>query len=172
MCNKQDLPQKQSIFTALVQRLFGKKTFQNVEVPIPPFEENDDSDATTLPPRNRLVLDADRRYRHQGVDGWKIQGYTPNGNIMLTTDLYKHIDLKELRALNQELDPAVEPKLGAYYRIRRSNGAFEKFQFQGVNPSNKKLMMVKPEGHTISVSEEELSKENWGWKTAGRKAAI
>jgi hypothetical protein len=172
MCNKQELPRKTSIFGSLIERLLGKKTFQNVEVPT--FEENEgeQSDATTLPPRNRLVLDADRRYRHKGVDGWKIQGYAFNGDILLTTDLYKHIDAKELRSLNPELCPDVEPKLGSFYRIRRSSGQFEKFQFQGVNPANKKIMMVKPEGHTISVSEEDLAKENWGWKSSARKAAI
>jgi len=168
MCNNQEIPRKQSMITSLIDRLFGKKTFQNVEIPL--FEDGQESDNTTLPPTNRLVLDADRRYRHQGVDGWKIQGYAPNGHILLTTDLYKHIDLKELRALNQEL--AGEPILGDFYRIRRSSGAFERFQFQGVNPTNKKLMMVKPEGHTVSVSEDDLARENWGWKKVCRKAAI
>src|SRR5215813_6336470 len=90
MCNNQDLPRKHSIMTSLIERLFGKKTLQNLE--IPQFDHDNDSDNTTLPPRNRLVLDADRRYRHQGVDGWRIQGYAPNGNILLTTDLYKHIE--------------------------------------------------------------------------------
>jgi len=168
MCNQH--ANKTGIFNSLVQRLFGKKTVQKVE--IPHFEETNERADTTLPPRNRLVLDADRRYRHAGVDGWKIEGYSPNGDIRLTTDLYKHIDLAELRTLNPELNPDFEPRIGSSYKIRRSSGAFEMFQFQGVNPSNKKLMMVKPEGHKITVSEEALASENFGWTARGRRAVI
>jgi hypothetical protein len=168
MCNKHAHSNKTAILASLVQHLFGKKTVEKVNFPI--FEDNRESADTTLPPRNRLVLDADRRYRHQGVDGWRIQGYSANGDIVLTTDLYKHIDLNELRALNQQLYSEGDPKIGAFYRIRRSSGAFEQFQFQGVNPGNQKLMMVKPEGHRITVSEEQLASENWGWKAPSRRA--
>jgi hypothetical protein len=167
MCNNEAASSKTNIWTALVQHFFGKKSVQGIE--FPSFEDKPDSDETTLPPRNRVVLDADRRYRHQGVDGWKIQGYSPSGNIFLTTDLYKHIELKELRALNQDLADDKEPKIGTFYQIRRTSGALENFQYQGINPINQKLMMVKPEGHKVSVTEAELARENWGWAAPMRK---
>jgi hypothetical protein len=158
MCKNEAASSKTNIWTALVQHFFGKKSVQGVD--FPSFEDNPNSDDTTLPPRNRIVLDRDRRYRHQGVDGWKIQGYSPTGNIFLTTDLYKHVDLNELRALNQDLADK-DPRIGSFYRVRRSSGVLENFQYHGINPINQKLMMVKPEGHKVSVTEAELTRENW-----------
>jgi hypothetical protein len=162
MCKNHKLTQKTTIWTSLIERLFGKKTEQKKidRLPIP-----------TLPPRDRLVLDADRRYRHKGVDGWKFQGYALDGKVLLTTDVYKHIDLQELRTLNKELAEDAEPRIGTPYQIRRSSGSFEKFLFQGINPANQKLMMVKPEGHTVWVSEEELAQENSGFIGHRYKAA-
>jgi len=144
---------KPNIWTSLVQRLFGKEIEQRQMNR--PFRVK-----STLPPRDRLVLDSNRYYRYDGVNGWKLQGYTLDGKILLATNVYKQIDLIELRALNKELAENADPRIGAPYQIRRSSGALESFLFQGINPINKKLMMVKPEGYTVSVSEDELAREN------------
>jgi len=141
-----------TIWTWLIERLFAKKTDQKQ---FHPFKA-----ISTLPPRDRPVLDTDRRYRHNGKNGWKLQGYSLDGRIIIATDVYKQIDLQELRSLNKELAEDALPRIGTPYQIRRSSGSFEKFLFQGFNPANQRLMMVKPEGYTVSVSEEELAQEN------------
>jgi hypothetical protein len=161
---------RRTVWDALIQRLFGKKTVQ-IQDELPRFEEiPPESDETTHAPRDLLELDPDRRYSHRGVSGWKFQGYASNGNVLISTDVYKHITLQELRTLNKELKEDTEPQLDASYRIRRSSGAFEKFFYKGINPANQKLMMVKPEGRTVSVSQEEFIRENSGWKGEIKKA--
>ena len=116
-----------------------------------------------MPPRSQNTFDSDRGYRYRGIDGWKFQGYAPNGNMVLTTDLYKQVSLQELRSLNYELNTGAQPKIGNYYLIRRSSGAYEKFLYQGINPATQKLMMLKPKGHSVSITEAELAQENWNW---------
>ena len=143
-----------NIWTWLIERLSSIKTDEK-QIDLRPFKVN-----STPLPHDRLVLDTDRRYRHRGVNGWKLQGYALDGKVLLATDVYKQIDLQELRSLNKDLAEDALPRIGAPYQIRRSSGALEKFLFQGINPANQKLMMVKPEGRTVSVSEEELAEEN------------
>jgi hypothetical protein len=162
-------PLRSTVWDSLIQRLFGKKTVHKRDE-LPRFEEiPPESDETTHAPRDLLELDPDRRYSHGGVSGWKFQGYAPNGNILITTDVYKHVSLQELRTLNKELTENTEPQIDASYRIRRSSGAFEKFFYRGINPINQKLMMVKPEGRTVSVSQDEFIRENSGWNGEIRK---
>jgi len=154
----------QKILESLVGCLFAKRPVPE-KTPVQFERVQKGPEPATLPPRNneRKMFDSERGYRYRGVDGWKFQGYEPNGNMVLTTDLYKQVSLLELRSLNYELNMGEEPRIGNYYVIRRSSGAFEKFLYQGINPATQKLMMLKPKGHTVSVSEADLAQENWNW---------
>jgi hypothetical protein len=128
----------------------GPETFESTPVNV----------KTTFPPGERVALESERTYRHNGVHGWKIQGYDAHGNVILTIDVYKQIELHDLQALNPQLGES-KPTIGSTYRVRRSNGTLEKFIFQGLNPSTGKLMMVKPDGGSAQVNNLQFARENF-----------